>query len=210
MKEEMEVNLIDDEKEYDIEKIGSYGKFSTKTSYPIEYILTSLRPDQLSEYLTFAKDVRPKEIDFDLLMQRDLDEDRVRNEIAPYLDPDTYTDPKNPDSSLPRALFFPPLLVAVAPVEGKSMGGYYDNEVCSFSDNKKLAYRKWGDNLFKITYQVSNSATAPLINSYDANGDSVNIKVKPGQVLFEGWRSKKSSPGIRLIVIDGQDRKSVV
>lgn len=206
MADNLDLDILTDEKDYDIEKVGSYGRFYTKDSYPIEYILTTLRPDQLEGYLTFAKDVRPDQIDFDLLMQRDLDEDRVKNQIAPYLDPDTYNDPKSPANSLPRALFFPPLLVAIAPVEGKKMGSYYDDEVSEYSDSKRLVYRRWGDNLFKVTHPISKSANSPIIETFDKNGEKFEFSANAAQVFFEGWRSKGNSPGVRLIVIDGQHR----
>ncbi|WP_240882617.1 DNA sulfur modification protein DndB, partial [Pseudomonas aeruginosa] len=144
-------------------------------------------------------------IDFDLLMQRDIDEDRVKNKIAPYLDPGLGENGELKNSG-PRALFFPPLLVAIAPVEGKEMKGYYEDEVCEFSDDKKIAYRKWGKNLFKITYQISKSANAPLIDTFDSEGNKTKFYAKPGQVIFEGWKAKGTSPGVRLIVIDGQHR----
>ena len=149
MAETSDFDFFEDEKEYDIERQGSYGRFYTSNSYPIEYILTTLRPEQLDEYLTFARDVRPERIDFDLLMQRDIDEDRVRNKIAPYLDPGLGESGEF-KSSGPRALFFPPLLVAIAPVEGKEMKSFYDDEACEFSSDGKFAYRKWGKNLFSI------------------------------------------------------------
>lgn len=205
MSGEYEFDFAEDEKDYDIERQGSYGRFFTANSFPIEYILTTLRPEQLEEYLTFAKDVRPEQIDFDLLMQRDIDEDRVRNEIAPYLDPQA-TDDGGSISGSSRALFFPPLLVAIAPVEGKKMGRYYDDEVCELSDDKRRAVRKWGRNLFKITYQVSKSANSPVIETYDTVGNKFSFSAKAGQVIFEGWKSKGNSPGVRLIVIDGQHR----
>lgn len=205
MSEKVDFDFLDDEKDYDIERQGSYGRFYTRSSYPIEYILTTLRPEQLEDYLTFAKDVRPDQIDFDLLMQRDIDEDRVRDEIAPYLDPGSNTNGSIKGAG-PRALFFPPLLVAVAPVEGKKMGSYYDDEVCEFSSDNRLAFRRWGKNLFKITYQISKSANSPVIDTFDIDGNKIQFSAKAGQVVFEGWRSKGNSPGVRLIVIDGQHR----
>lgn len=206
-KENIDFGFSEDEKEYDIEKFGSYGRFSTKNSYPIEYILTTLRPELLDEYLTFAKDVRPEQIDFDLLMQRDLDEDRVRNEIAPYLDPNSYTSTNSAQSSQPRALFFPPLLVAVAPVTGKDMGSFYEDEVCEINGtgNSRRAYRRWGK-LFQVTYQESSSVNAPSIDTYDKNGEHLNFCAKPGQVFFEARKAKGNNKGVRLIVIDGQHR----
>lgn len=202
---EHQFDFVEDEKDYDIERQGSYGRFFTSNSFPIEYILTTLRPEQLEEYLTFAKDVRPEQIDFDLLMQRDIDEDRVRNEIAPYLDPRSSEADGVPSGSS-RALFFPPLLVAIAPVEGKKMGRYYEDETCEISADNTRAFRKWGRNLFKITYQVSKSANSPIIETYDSNGEKFSFPARASQVIFEGWKSKGNSPGVRLIVIDGQHR----
>ena len=55
-------------------RVGSYGLFSTAGSLPIEYLLTTFNHDELSK-LTLARDVRPDEMDFEMLMQRDINEE---------------------------------------------------------------------------------------------------------------------------------------
>lgn len=70
---------------YAFKKTGSFGRFSTIQSFPIEYFLTSLKASELQN-LTFARDIKPgKKIDFDQLLQRDLDIGRVETEIKPYI-----------------------------------------------------------------------------------------------------------------------------
>jgi len=82
----MPLESFGEEQIYNFERIGSFGRFYSGKSFPIEYIMTSFRAAELSE-LTFARDIRPDKIDFELLMQRDIDEERVRIEMEPYLNP---------------------------------------------------------------------------------------------------------------------------
>lgn len=193
---------LGEEKEFDIEKLGSYGSFSTSSSYPIEYILTTFRPEELAEKLTFAKDVRPDKIDFDLLIQRDIDEDRVRGAIAPYIDPESSSE-SPAKNSLPKAVFFPPLLAAVVPVKNKQMGIYYQNEIATEEANR--IHRRWGAH-FRITFQKSQSSLAASLSSFDSEGNKASYQVKAGQVLFEAKKSVGGVSGVRLVVIDGQHR----
>lgn len=56
---------------YNFYKSGSFGRFYSGDSFPIEYIQTSFTSDELND-LTLARDIRPPDnIDFDLLIQRD-------------------------------------------------------------------------------------------------------------------------------------------
>ncbi|EKD9515301.1 hypothetical protein OS392_002981, partial [Salmonella enterica] len=69
--------IFNQEDIYSFKKTGSFGRFSTINSFPIEYFLTSMKASELHQ-LTFAREIKPGDkIDFDQLLQRDLDLVRV-------------------------------------------------------------------------------------------------------------------------------------
>jgi hypothetical protein len=72
---------------YSFEKWGNFGVFRSGNSLPVDYLLTTITIPEL-EKLKLARGVRPQKVDFEMLMQRDLDVDRVNNEIMKYLVPD--------------------------------------------------------------------------------------------------------------------------
>jgi hypothetical protein len=80
---------LDDDREFNVEFVGNFGRFVSFGSYPVDYFLTSLSMKQAYSYLHFARDIQMEDINFDLLMQRDIDEARVENEIMPYLKQDS-------------------------------------------------------------------------------------------------------------------------
>jgi hypothetical protein len=93
---------------YEFEKNGAFGVFKTNGSVPIEYFMTSFKVDELP-YLSYAKDVNT-ELNFDYLIQRDIDEDRAIAEISQYLAAKEGVVQKD-------IVFLPPLLVAVVSVD---------------------------------------------------------------------------------------------
>lgn len=198
----MSMKRFGEEKLYTLEKQGSFGRFVTGSSFPIEYILTSFSASELSD-LTFARDIQPEKLDFDILMQRDIDEERVRKEIEPYLRPRATS-----AEIRSKAIFFPPLLVAIVPVDGKKMQPYYPDETGQIDRNQKdepeFAVREW-PGLFKISYFANKSAHAYPMNILEEGGLAtqgvdlapVNLEVRP----FKG-----NEYGASLVVVDGQHR----
>ncbi|EPC0969817.1 DNA sulfur modification protein DndB [Enterobacter hormaechei] len=186
--------LFSEEDIYSFKKTGSFGRFTTIHSFPIEFFLTSLKASELHN-LTFARDIKPgKKIDFDQLLQRDLDLVRVETEIKPYL---TNAESKS------RTVFFPPLLVAAIPVCKNTMEEYYsDQSVTKISlGNREGHIRKW-DGLFKLTHAIDDNYT---ISPSMANIKHViGVAREPTQI--EVKLSNGVERGIKLIVIDGQHR----
>jgi hypothetical protein len=201
----MSLESFGEEQIYNLERIGSFGRFYSGESFPIEYIMTAFSSAELSE-LTFARDIRPDQIDFELLMQRDIDEERVRVEMEPYLNPSskafTLTEIRT------RSVFFPPLLAAIVPTKGKAMEAYYTDEKndITFNNNKEHVIREW-PGLFKLTYFSSTSPHAyrfKLNNTENEQTSEVQVQREP--VKLEIRIAKGNQYGARLVIIDGQHR----
>ncbi len=201
----MPLESFGEEQIYNFERIGSFGRFYSGESFPIEYIMTSFRAAELSE-LTFARDIRPDKIDFELLMQRDIDEERVRIEMEPYLNPNTKKITLTEIRS--RSVFFPPLLAAIVPTKGKTMEAYYTDEkndlTLNKSNNKELVSREW-PGLFKMTYFSSNKRQAHRIQ-INRGDKTTEIGVQCEPVQLEIRIAKGNQYGTKLVIIDGQHR----
>lgn len=200
----MSLESFGEEQIYNFERVGSFGRFYSGDSFPIEYIMTSFSSAELSE-LTFARDISPDEIDFELLMQRDIDEERVRLEMAPYLNP-------NPDKFTlaeirSRAVFFPPLLAAIVPTKGKAMETYYTDEQCEIAadnqTNKEQVIREW-PGLFKLTYFLSNRPHAYQLEMTTEEDSTIGVQREP--VKLDIRVAKGNQYGAKLVIIDGQHR----
>ena len=181
---------------YSFKKIGSFGRFSTSNSFPIEFFLTTLKASQLSN-LTFARDIRPAStIDFDQLLQRDIDDQRVQTEIKPYITSNSLTETE----VYAKTTFFPPLLVAAIPVKEKTMEEYYSNQTVAH-DAKNCIVRTW-DGLFKLTLKLEKNGYEIKANA--AHEDVYSVSKEPAVIEFK--LSDNTEKGIKLIVIDGQHR----
>jgi hypothetical protein len=201
----MSLETFGEEQIYNFERIGSFGRFYSGESFPIEYIMTTFSAAELPE-LTFARDMRPDQIDFELLMQRDIDEERVRIEMEPYLNP-------NPEKFTlaeikARSVFFPPLLAAIVPTKGKIMEAYYTDEVGDMTlvNHKEHIIREW-PGLFKLTYFSSTSPHAYHFKLNTGKADeTTEVKVQREPVKLEIRVAKGNQYGARLVIIDGQHR----
>jgi hypothetical protein len=201
----MSLESFGEEQIYNLERIGSFGKFYTGESFPIEYVMTTFASAELSE-LTFARDIRPDKIDFELLMQRDIDEERVRLEMEPYLNPsrENFTLAE----IRARSVFFPPLLAAIVPTKGKSMEAYYtdENNEITLTQNKEHVIREW-PGLFKLTYFSSTNPHAYRLEVNGSQNDSIeDIRVQREPVKLEIRIAKGNQYGAKLVIIDGQHR----
>ncbi|MBU2908526.1 hypothetical protein [Vibrio splendidus] len=173
---------------YNYPKYGTSGVFSSDSSQPIEYVLTSLPINEIND-LSFARDINEDSKNFDYLIQRDIDEDRARKEICTYLT----------SASNNKTFFLPPLIVAVVGVDkDDNLKEHFPNMNVVKSD--KQIVREW-NGLFKVT------------NYFDED-KGVNLKLLPDelvnnidleQVFFE-MNLPSSGAGGRLVVIDGQHR----
>ena len=185
----------DREEEYPVKMTGSFGRFQTAGSYPIDFLLASFTGHDAVKELTLARKIMPDRLDFDMLMQRDIDEKRVSDKIQPYLEP-------REDDKLKQVIFFPPLLAAVVPVKEGRMQRYYSND--TFEKNDDICTRIW-EGQFKIDYRLSDSADAYDLHIESSNGQEV-VAINPNISRIHLRRPKGSKPGIELVVIDGQHR----
>ncbi|PYC25267.1 hypothetical protein DMX02_04200 [Pseudomonas jessenii] len=180
---------------YEFEKDGAFGVFKTNGSVPIEYFMTSFKVDELS-YLSYAKDVNT-DLNFDYLIQRDIDEDRAIAEISQYL--------AKEDGIQKDIVFLPPLLVGVVFVDqDKRLEDYYPNSTHKpGSDNfGELHIREWPGVLKVTNYHVDQEEPRNFScgdgdhpATITINNAKIQVNITPNGVR-----------GARLVVIDGQHR----
>ncbi|WP_080433201.1 hypothetical protein [Burkholderia ubonensis] len=187
---------------YTFDRIGSFGRFNSGQSFPIDYVLTTFRAAELN-YLTLARDVQPDTVDFELLMQRDIDEERVDRELFPYLNPDEGVLSEAEIKS--RAVFFPPLLVAVLPTIGKEIQDYYPDEIVHLNgvrNGVEVHIREW-PGLFELWFLPNESASGLLL---DTDKPNIAARVDYSPVTMSINRTVGRELGASLVVIDGQHR----
>ena len=192
-----EIRRLSNEQPWDFIKAGSYGSFSTAASLPIEYIQTTFAASELA-YITFAKDVEPDQLDFEMLMQRDIDEDRANRKLKEYLNP-------QPLASTPSSwhqVFFPPLLLACVPSEHKTVHSHYPDEVWERPKTDRLM-RRWGA-MFQIEYFTTRSV-GELYEIACPSSDE-RESVDRNNVLVRFNLSHALEEGVKLVAIDGQHR----
>jgi len=197
----MSLESFGEEQIYNFERIGSFGRFYSGESFPIEYVMTTFSSAELFE-LSFARDIRPDKIDFELLMQRDIDEERVRIEMEPYLNP--RSEKLTLAEIRSRSVFFPPLLAAIVPTKGKAMEAYYTDEKCESTAGKEHVIREWAG-LFKLTYFMSSSPHAYRLElTGEDEPKTAGVQCEP--VKLEIRLTKGNQHSAKLVIIDGQHR----
>lgn len=187
--------------EWNMERYGSFGVFQSSNSLPLYYLMTTFSMDELAN-LSYAQDLSPDpdNIDFEMLMQRDLDRGRVRKELVPYLmEPTNSLD----GAGAPDPIYFPPLIAAAVPVSSNAIERCFNEpEVndCEGGDGISL---KWPGALefefFKAIQgapQSFNIRTSGVIDEW----------VDREPVTFKAKLANSMQKGIRLVVIDGQHR----
>ncbi|MFJ4247530.1 hypothetical protein [Pseudomonas sp. NPDC089741] len=183
---------LQEEQEFDVELLGNFGRFVSSGSYPVEYFMASMPMAQAYKYLKFARDVQMDDINFDLLMQRDIDENRVEKDIMPYLQQDEAT-------AATRPLFFPPLLAAIVPVKDEKIQEYYGAR-SKIIPKVGFAGVSW-EGHFRLYGKTTASADGLTLQS-----DQPGEKIKAKQAILNLRTSELDPHGVMLIVIDGQHR----
>lgn len=179
---------------YNFTRMGSLGTFTPQDAQPLEFIMTSMKIEDIFN-LSFAKDIQESKRDFDALIQRDIDEDRARKEICNYISPK--------DQKMNGVTFLPPLIVSIIEVdEANKIQPFYPEMVVKNIDDEYdgTIVREW-KGLFKITSYVNNSDGVPFfIDSIDTQK-----KIDINSAKLEMY-IPSSGKGGRLVVIDGQHR----
>ena len=188
---------------YSFKKTGTFSRFETPRSIVIESILTSFDVSELN-LLTLARDISD-DLDFDLLIQRDIDEKRATSDISKYI----CSEGKEAHPDRQNLVFLPPLITAIVTTdkEGK-LERYYPNEkLIPIEDEYGLVYqRQWGA-CFEVKNYEDEVGGVPLYN------DTIKQE-KKGNPIVEMYQAEigitlsnsKTDPGPKLVVIDGQHR----
>ena len=150
---------------------GSFGEFtigdSSSSTIRAKYILTKIKPgndgtpecELASQMLPWREIFNVEELNFDELLQRDLDDSRVAHDLIPYL----------LGESGNRAKFFPPILAVIVPRKsvGSGIEGFYpprnahEEWVEEYGDLFDFEQMKWADEptpLAQLSYNRQRSA----------------------------------------------------
>ena len=166
---------------------GVLGNFNVpKSDLAVEYVLTYASLDrgntangQLLDLLVPVREIFTlQDLDFDHLLQRDLDDFRVSEEMVPYLLGD--------DSSGPR--FFPPIVAVIVPMVGKKMDEFYP--LCNVETEDVTTKSE------KYTLQVFNYGN---IFSVKREKEKDQLAHSPVDLCINATKAK-------LVIVDGQHR----
>lgn len=166
---------------------GAYGRFKTADSFELAYLQTSLRPHELSHLVTASEAFDFRAISFDEIIQRDIDMERVDNELVKkYLEAGHH-----------RVLFFPPILVSIVALsQGKPVEVYDEVVTVPPTQEVPLLVRTWDKDKFQLELNVSAKPTGHHVlldgQTYNYIPYAATVRVNPETV--------------KLVVIDGQHR----
>lgn len=183
----MTVSKKKDDNPFDLSIEGVYGRFKTIDSFEVDYLLSNISVEKLDVLKTAADAFDFDEIDFEEIMQRDVDYKRVLDEIVnDYL-----------MKSAEKAVFFPPIIVSVVALDesGKPLTKYSD--VVSTSDKEEATYTKvWEKNRFAIELLLSENDRPEKV-AHDGK-----------ELSYYKYAStlKLNTLKVKLVVIDGQHR----
>ncbi|HZG45597.1 MAG TPA: DNA sulfur modification protein DndB [Allosphingosinicella sp.] len=175
---------------------GSFGQFRTKGSYPIEYLLTTFSIRDFEHLNTASEALDPDEANFDELIQRDLDKERVHKIAEQYL-----------RAGQNRPIFFPPLIACVALTEGAEGGRRLKPR---YEPTQKERHR--------------DGPVDQLVRTYDVDGFQVKLHATTAeyslrQILWEDGEQPYldfaaelalNSQRAKLVVLDGQHRLKAI
>lgn len=166
---------------------GAYGRFKTSESYELAYLQTSLRPHELSHLVTASDAFDFRTISFDEIIQRDIDMERVDNELVKkYLEAGHH-----------RVLFFPPILVSIVALnDGRPVEVYDEVTTEPPTPQSPLLVRTWDKDKFQLELNVAPKPTGHHVvidgQTYNYIPYAASVRVNP--------------EAVKLVVIDGQHR----
>jgi hypothetical protein len=163
---------------------GVFGRFKTSESYEVNYILSCLSIQDIGRLDTAHHAFEFSNINFEDLMQRDVDLERVDQKIIKkYL-----------EKGLGRVLFFPPIIVSVITLENDRIKDVYDKvEYLPPEQNEDIKLIFDSD---KFCVELSPTKTGHPIHI-----EGETYYYNPAWSLFKYNKNK-----VKLIVIDGQHR----
>jgi hypothetical protein len=179
---------------YDDKKVGSFVRFVTPNSISIEGVLASFNVEDL-ELLSYARDVNTN-LNFDLLIQRDIDETRAQGDISEYI----YSEKRNGN----ELVFLPPLLAAVVTTDSdKELESFYPEQVLTETEDPqgKVFKRTWAPH-FQVTHYEIEGGTTLSLKIGGQTPTELTIDSSQSEIAL----SLRKGPGAKLVVIDGQHR----
>jgi hypothetical protein len=186
--------ILDDTSVLDLEISGAVGSFAVKpddfhSSIPVRYIQTHVRfsldgghQQRLFENLVPVREIfEPKDLDFEDLMQRDIDDSRVSTSLIPYL---------LSLQSGENVKFFPPIVTVVIPVgPEKELLDYYP-QVDEVIETEA-----------KFNRHIARAGAAGN-ESFEFEQIEVNGKLKE----FDNAKLRINTSKCKIVIVDGQHR----
>lgn len=152
---------------YDRSIYGTFGQFFTHNNSPVFYLNTALPIDNINWIKPVRDILNISEVDFDELVQRNLDDSRIKNDISQYLISDK------------GYKFFPPIVSAfVAPTEKKdSIKNRYPKLKVRFEDTEegKVVKIEFEDSFILILFvdEENNFLNTPVELRWKSSGISL-------------------------------------
>lgn len=173
---------------------GVLGTFKVPNAeIAVEYVLTYAPLDggrtangQLLEHLLPVREAfNQQDLDFDQLLQRDLDDFRVSEEMVPYLLGETSSDPR----------FFPPIVAVIVPMTGGKMKELYP-QCCEEEEEEgdlTLKVFKYGD-VFSVKGEKQNGQLVQSLVDLCIHPTNAKLVIVDGQhramAMLATYRSK--------------------
>ncbi len=169
------------EENYKLKIIGKSGLFKTRCNAAVEYIQSSLKISQLKSIEPVRKKFEKGELNFELMLQRDLDDERVKKELIPYLKREK------------QLSFFPPILVVIL-------------EIVKETNTAGRKITKIKEFYPQIEVEKNFKQGSALYYKRDY-GDLFNIKIFKKNGELQRWLTELNvGPEATLLAIDGQHR----
>ncbi|WP_188252566.1 hypothetical protein [Stenotrophomonas maltophilia] len=174
---------------------GSFGQFKTSDSFPTQFLLTSLTVNNFDDLTTASEVMDLEDYQFDELIQRDIDPERVRDIANRYL-------ARGKD----RPIFFPPLIVCVALMEAgeaNRIKPQYDSVACDNveEDGQEYLVSVFDTDGFRVRLPVADAAHSDrsVLWGERENQTPHRYYAYAGELALNPARAK-------LVVLDGQHR----
>lgn len=172
---------------FDLKLRGSFGRFKTDASHALQYLSTTLRIDQVANLKVAAEVFDIGTLDFEELIQRDIDHSRVVRIAEGYL-----------QMGARRAVFFPPLLICLAVMDDNDeLKSSYSSVETQPIHERTLRAVYDGDGFQLDLYQADPHAGG---RSIQWNDQTVSFFDYAALLAVNTRRAK-------LIVLDGQHRQ---
>jgi len=168
---------------------GGFGRFQTDHSYRLHYLMTSVPIQEIGQLSTASELFRLETIDFEELIQRDVDHSRVQKIANEYL-----------SQGQGKVIFFPPLLACVVLLENDgSIKRKYDgvNYESVIEGDYPVFRTTWDDDGFRLDLPVGDADSCT--RQIKSNGDTYYFHEFAAVLMLNPKRAK-------LVVLDGQHR----